>query len=130
MQVYLRTENNGHMARSSSYPTPERWQRTLQHVGITDPGKPENKAFVRRTLRLAARDKAFMDQHRDHFAKLTPREREILALIADGAGNPDVARELYISRRTVEQHRKNINRKLQTNQLHVLIQYARAFGLL
>lgn len=118
------------MARSSSFPTPDRWQRTLRQVGIKNPDNPEEKAFVRRTLKLAARDRAFMQQHRSDFEQLTPREREILALVADGAGNPDIAQRLFISRRTVEQHRKNINRKLQTNQLHVLIQYARAFGLL
>jgi|GEM_PF-6619458 len=118
------------MEHSSSFPTPNRWQRTLRQMGITDPGNPTEKAFVRRTLKLAARDRAFMEQYRANFEQLTTREREILSLVASGAGNPDIARQLYISRRTVEQHRKNINRKLQTNQLHVLIQYARTFGLL
>ena len=43
---------------------------------------------------------------------LTDREAEVLALIADGAANKDVARELHISVNTVEWHVRNIFNKL------------------
>ena len=118
------------MARSTFWPTQGRWQRTLHAVGIDDTETPESRAFLRRQIKQAARTKAFIDKHRPLFESLTPREREILALVASGNDNPAIARELYISRRTVEQHRKNINTKLRTNKLHVLIEYGRAFGLI
>jgi DNA-binding NarL/FixJ family response regulator len=44
--------------------------------------------------------------------KLTPRENEILALLADGATNDGVARELAISPRTVQVHLDRLYRKL------------------
>jgi DNA-binding CsgD family transcriptional regulator len=43
---------------------------------------------------------------------LTPREREVAALIADGASNKEAGRRLGISPRTVELHRAHIMEKL------------------
>jgi DNA-binding NarL/FixJ family response regulator len=43
---------------------------------------------------------------------LSPREREILALVADGRENSDIAAELVLSQRTVERHVSNIYLKL------------------
>ncbi len=40
--------------------------------------------------------------------ELTPREREIIQLIAGGRSNPAIAQHLFVSARTVETHRKNI----------------------
>ena len=45
-------------------------------------------------------------------AALTPREREVAALLADGLSNADLARRLYISRKTVSVHVSNILAKL------------------
>jgi two-component system, LuxR family, response regulator FixJ len=45
--------------------------------------------------------------------QLTPREREVLSLIANGASNKEAARELRISPRTVEVHRARIMDKLR-----------------
>ena len=64
------------------------------------------------------------------YSCLTLREIEIIKLIASGYNNPKIANILFISRFTVEQHRKNINRKLQIKSLPHLIQYALAFDLL
>ncbi len=46
-------------------------------------------------------------------AALTPRERGVLMLVAQGLSNKDIARELYISEGTVKVHLKNIYKKLQ-----------------
>ncbi len=61
---------------------------------------------------------------------LTTREREILKLIAKEYTNKDIAKELFISERTVETHRKNILRKTRTHNLVGLIKYAYANNLI
>ena len=53
--------------------------------------------------------------HRDQLsalAVLTHREREVLALVADGRTNRDIAESLYIEARTVEKHVEHIRAKL------------------
>jgi len=59
---------------------------------------------------------------------LTPREREILRLIADGYTNREIAERLVLSPSTVHSHRNNLMRKLDLNTQHGLIQYARDRG--
>ena len=44
---------------------------------------------------------------------LSDREREIANLITGGASNPDIARTLFLSRKTVERHVSNILAKLE-----------------
>jgi DNA-binding NarL/FixJ family response regulator len=45
-------------------------------------------------------------------AALTDRERAIAQLIAEGASNPEIARQLFISRKTVERHVSNVLKKV------------------
>lgn len=59
---------------------------------------------------------------------LTPREKEILRLIADGYTNKEIAERLVLSPSTVHSHRNNLMRKLDLNTQHGLIQYARDRG--
>ena len=49
------------------------------------------------------------------FSKLTPREQEVLTLLAVGRQNRDIARELNLREITVRYHLKNIYRKLEVN---------------
>ena len=46
---------------------------------------------------------------------LTPRETEVLLLIADGMNNKEIADELYISEKTVKNHVSSIFRKLNVS---------------
>jgi len=55
---------------------------------------------------------------------LTLREKEILRLVVDEKSNKQIARELFISERTVESHRKNIYRKTNTESLVGLVRFA------
>lgn len=49
------------------------------------------------------------------YENLTPREREVLALIAKGMSNKEIARQLFISDKTVKNHLSNIFEKLHIN---------------
>jgi DNA-binding NarL/FixJ family response regulator len=55
---------------------------------------------------------------------LTPREREVLKLIAEGRAHKEVASALGISKRTVENHRASIMTKLELHSLSELVRYA------
>ncbi|MFE5702859.1 LuxR C-terminal-related transcriptional regulator [Rhodococcus koreensis] len=46
---------------------------------------------------------------------MTGREHEILGMMADGASNAEITRDLYISRNTVRFHVSNILRKMSVN---------------
>ncbi len=61
---------------------------------------------------------------------LTPREREVLTLIAEGMSNAEIAQELVISVKTVDRHRENIMRKLNLHSRIDLVKYALRIGLI
>jgi len=55
---------------------------------------------------------------------LTKRELEILRLIAEEYTNPEIAKQLFISIRTVDTHRRNLLEKLQVKNTAGLVKYA------
>lgn len=55
---------------------------------------------------------------------ITEREMEILQLVAAGYSSPQIAKQLFISPRTVDTHRNNIMRKLNINNTASLVRYA------
>jgi len=60
---------------------------------------------------------------------LSPREREILKLIAEGYKNKEIAADLCISLKTVEKHRANLMKKLDLHNAAALTAYAIEQGL-
>jgi len=56
--------------------------------------------------------------------ELTPREKEILQLIAEGYTNPQIAEKIFLSPFTVDSHRKNILAKLKVKNAATLIKLA------
>jgi len=63
------------------------------------------------------------------YSKLTPREREILQLIAEGKNTKEIARYLFISVKTVETHRRHIKKKLKVQSVAELTKIAIREGL-
>jgi two-component system response regulator NreC len=61
---------------------------------------------------------------------LTEREQEVLAHLADGASNQDIAETLNISPKTVARHRENIMRKLNLHSRLELVKYAIRKGII
>jgi DNA-binding NarL/FixJ family response regulator len=62
--------------------------------------------------------------------KLTPRETQIIRLLAEGRSNKEIASELAIAVRTVETHRAKIMSKLGFHSLAELIHYAMRNGII
>ncbi len=74
---------------------------------------------------------------RDHLERggdngddLSPRENEIVQLIAEGYSSKEIAAELFIAPKTVERHRSNILEKLGTRDRVALTRYAIRRGLI
>jgi DNA-binding NarL/FixJ family response regulator len=66
----------------------------------------------------------------DSYELLTPREREVLQLVAEGKSNKEVAQRLNLSLYTVETHRTHILQKLNLHSVPELILYAVRKGII
>ncbi|TPV95435.1 MAG: response regulator transcription factor [Myxococcales bacterium FL481] len=60
---------------------------------------------------------------------LTPREREVLTLVADGRSSPEIASDLGLSVKTVEGHRSRMMAKLEARNVAALVRHAIRLGL-
>ena len=63
------------------------------------------------------------------YSILTPREREVLQLIAEGKSTKTIAKELYVSAKTIEWHRSQLMKKLEIQSVAELVKYAISEGL-
>lgn len=70
-----------------------------------------------------------LDPDTMNLSKLTEREIEILKLIAEGFSNKEIGEKLYISHRTVDTHRTNLMKKLDSHNIAGLIKFAIKNGL-
>ncbi|MGA6927316.1 MAG: response regulator transcription factor [Desulfosarcina sp.] len=64
------------------------------------------------------------------YGRLTPREQEIMRMLAEGIAKATIADRLYISVKTVENHRSNIMKKLDLHSAMDLVRYAAKLGLI
>lgn len=90
--------------------------------------KPVDDEALIEALQQAVRQHAQLRQHaqtdraaRERFQQLSPREREVLALIIEGLSNKAIARALDLSPRTVETHRAHVFEKLGADSLAQLV---------
>jgi DNA-binding NarL/FixJ family response regulator len=91
-------------------------QELLQAIEMVMLGKEYFSHEVIRTMRE--------QKQANEEITITRREKEILALIADGNTNAEIAEKLFISPSTVDTHRKNLIEKLQVNNTASLIKKA------
>ncbi len=84
----------------------------------------EHKPYFSVRVSEAADFADHSDPSKSSRSRLTPREREILQLLAEGKSNKEVANLLNISVNTAEAHRANIMLKLDFHSLAELVMYA------
>jgi len=71
--------------------------------------------------RLALAQEAEMQELRDRYASLTPREQDVMALVVSGLLNKQVAGELGITESTVKAHRGQVMQKMKANSVADLV---------
>ena len=64
------------------------------------------------------------------YKKLSMREQEILYLLVEGVSSKEIAKQLFISTKTVETHKASIMNKLNCKNLVELVRYAIVIGLI
>ena len=87
---------------------------------------------IRRALeqsRLALAQEAEMQELRDRYASLTPREMQVMALVVSGLLNKQVGGELGISEKTVKALRGQVMQKMKANSVADLVKMAEKLHL-
>jgi len=79
--------------------------------------------------RLALAQDAEMQELRDRYASLTPREMQVMALVVSGLLNKQVGGELGISEKTVKAHRGQVMQKMKANSVADLVKMAEKLHL-
>ena len=64
------------------------------------------------------------------YGTLTSREQEVLRLLAEGLSTKEISDKLFISPKTVENHRANIMKKLDLHSIFGLVRFAARIGLI
>ena len=102
-------------------------ESTLNALSAGEPAlSPRLAAKILDEFARLGREPAAREDQRDD---LTPREREVLLLVAEGATNKEIAASLYLSEHTVNFHMKNILSKLHLRNRAQAVAYAIRTGL-
>lgn len=116
---------DGYISKSAS---PEQLASTVSRaLSSSEAILPENLAHLKQEEKKLSSNGA--NESNGHFSldplgKLSKREREVFYLLAEGHPNRVIAKQLFISPRTVETHRARVIRKLGFDNTADLIKYA------
>jgi DNA-binding NarL/FixJ family response regulator len=120
-----------HMAEvgASGYLAKQNSGQVLVHaVAEIASGRSYFSASIARRMANAARRARDQGERGKPKRTLTPREAEVLQLVAEGAANKQIAAELSISTKTVEKHRQQLMDKLDIHDTAGLTRHAIATG--
>ena len=115
----------GYMTKESAT---ERLLKGIEHVlnGEYFMDGAVSQAVVQKLMQTPEKDLKITDAA---YETLTPREQEIMVLLAEGNSAKKAAAKLFISPKTVENHRTNIMNKLGLHSTLELVRYAARLGL-
>jgi DNA-binding NarL/FixJ family response regulator len=88
---------------------------------------PVSHSVIQQLIKSPEKDMKIAD---GAYVSLTPREQEILLVLAEGLSVKEIAGKLFISPKTVENHRNNIMKKLGLHSSIELARYAARIGLI
>lgn len=123
VRAVLRLKVDGYLLKTT---TPQEFRAALEQI-IT-----KNEVYIGSNVQLNNPKSQNKKRLKDNFQKklsLSKREREILGLISQGYTSISISKSLFISKHTVETHRKNILRKLNFNSSTELVKFAVQQGL-
>ena len=86
-----------------------------------------SREVVKRLMESPAKEAKITDAA---YSTLTPREQEVMRHLAEGLSRKEIGEKLFISPKTVENHRSNIMNKLDLHSTMDLIRYAARLGLI
>src|SRR5262249_16058538 len=102
---------------------PEELEKAIRRVA-------EGETYVAPSLsQVVVRYLHRTDRLTDTLQQLTPRQREVLQLIAEGYSNKEIAKKLHISAKTVETHRAQLMERLDIHDIAGLTRFAIRIGL-
>ena len=100
---------------------------------LTKPVRPRDLlAAIRAAIesdRASQRARLAAEALRERYERLTPREREVMALVAAGQLNKQIAGELATSERTIKFHRAHVMEKMAAGSLAELVRMAGRLGV-
>jgi FixJ family two-component response regulator len=109
----------------TAWPSTERAVDAIkQYGGLDYLEKPIDESRLMAALEQGAKWSAEQRRKFDALSVLSKREREVFELLVKGLSTKEVARELGVSPRTIEDHRANIGAKTRTSSLRELIALA------
>ncbi len=134
LSMYADIEHIVHALQAGASGYVRKQDADVELVRALHAGSPENpfltptvdRALIEEHLRRA---QAAVDKDGKTYEPLTPREREVLQLVAEGRPNKQIAKRLGIAVRTVEAHRASIMRKLNLEDQASLVRYAVRTGV-
>lgn len=97
--------------------------RFLLHPFAPDDLVSALRGCLDQKLEQGQSDDELVEQVRADHKKLTPREREVLLLVAKGRRNQEIGTDLGISLATVKMHRANLMRKLEIDSVAQLVSF-------
>ncbi len=97
-------------------------------LSVSIPIDPQHN-FTAKIERLL-QENNFLRKNSKVFNSLSKREKEILALMAQGLNPNDIASRLYISEATAATHRRNIRQKINAKTSYDVTHFAQAFNLI
>ncbi len=120
----------------SDYPSPvDPNSLEISYLGVTKQGKSQfiietdtkNTESTLRSFKHIISENAFLKTNAARFFSLTPREKEVFQLYANGTSFKEISDELFLSEFTIRTHWRNAKKKLEIKSLSDISDYKNSF---